>query len=134
MASLRPGVREIDPERFDGFVRERFSNRPRGIDAEQPHIAKIGTGKLSGDLENPFERELDADNRPARISASQLGQEGSVAEADVDVQAHRHGRGQVEELRPIRAANLLGPDSPVVSRNFSLDRSRHVSAPRHSRA
>ena len=85
MAPLRPGVGEIDPESLDGFVVERFPNRPRGVDAEQPHVAKIGMGKPPGHFEDPFERKFDADDGPARISASQLGQELAVAKPDVDV-------------------------------------------------
>ncbi len=85
MAPLRPGVRKINPERLDGFVLERFPNRPRGVHAEQPHVAKIGMGKPTGHFEDPFERKFDADNGPARISASQLSQEPAVAEPDVDV-------------------------------------------------
>ena len=85
MSALRPGVRKIDPERLDGFVLEGFPNRPRGVDAEQPHIAKIGMGKPPGHFEDPFERKFDADDGPARISVSQLGQELAVAKPDVDV-------------------------------------------------
>jgi len=103
---LRPGVREVDVEAFDGGVGDGFGEELRGIGPDYSHVCECPSADAVDGVAVVFSGTFDAEEVEVRAGFGLVQEEGSLPGSNLDVE----GCGTSENVGEVDfSIQIFGP-------------------------